>query len=481
MRPDHSFLGNQEDTQAADPEFEVLLDYLKHSWGCDLTGYKRASLMRRFQYRMQSIHIDTYQSYLEYLQFHPQEYLALLDDVLINVTCFFRDRATWDYLATEVIPRIIASKQPDESIRVWSAGCATGQEICSLLILFAEALGLEACLQRVQCFATDADEAALLQARQATYSSKDIIGISPELLQKYFEQTEKGYLFHPQLRRTIVFTRHNLTRDAPISKIDLLMCRNVLIYFNPDTQASVLARFHFALRNTGFLFLGKTETLINRRQIFTPVNLRQGIYVKGLDLELNDYLSITPNSRRQQATNLLSTQNYFWEAACETSSLAHLAVDAQGCLLHANEQAKSLFGLTFDDYKRPLQELEPGKLISASTLTKALHSPQHLIKLQNVQWTTEEGTKQFNIGISRALTARSNLLGITLTFIETTDYKQLTVELESTRSELARVSTTLEETKSDLSRAYSELESAQKELEILHKMHFTPEGTQHSD
>jgi len=479
MRPDHNSLGDQEDTQAADPGFEVLLDYLKHSRGCDLTGYKRASLIRRFQHRMQSINIDTYQSYLEYLQYHPKEYLALLEDVLINVTSFFRDRATWDYLAVEVIPRIIASKQRDEPIRVWSAGCATGQEIYSLLILLAEALGLEACLQRVQCFATDADEAALWQARQATYSSEDTVGISPELLQKYFEQTEKGYVFHRELRRTVVFSRHDLTKDAPISRIDLLTCRNVLIYFNSDAQSSILARFHFALKNTGFLFLGKAETLINRRQIFTPVNSKQGIYVKGLELKLNDYLSITPKSRRQQATNLLATQNYFWEAACETSSFAYLAVDAQGCLLHANEEARSLFGLTFDDWKRPFQELEPAKLISANTLTRALHSRQRLTKLKHVKWTTEKGTKHFNIDISLVLTTRNHLLGVTLTFIETSDYKQVTEELESTRSELARVSTTLEEIKSELSMAYIELESTQKELEVLHQeMHFTSEGTQ---
>ena len=214
----------------ANPEFEALLDYLKHSRGCDLTGYKRSTLMRRFRQRMQNINIDSYQSYLQYLQHHPQEYLDLLNDVLINVTSFFRDRDAWDYLAALVLPKILASKQPYEPIRVWSAGCAAGQEIYSLLILLAEALGIESCLERVQCFATDADQAALQQTRKATYSDLEIASIPPHLLEKYFEQTEQGYVFHPTLHSTIIFGHHDLAQDAPMSKIDLLACRNVLMY-----------------------------------------------------------------------------------------------------------------------------------------------------------------------------------------------------------------------------------------------------------
>lgn len=295
-----SFLCDRvQNTDEANPEFETLLDYLKHSRGCDLTSYKRSSLMRRFQRRMQRINIDTYQSYLQYLQCHSQENLALLDDVLINVSSFFRDRHIWHYLALEIIPKIIASKHPDEPIRVWSAGCAAGQEICSLLILLAEALGIESCLQRVRCFATDVDESALAQARQATYSNLEIRGIPLNLLQKYFEQTEKGYVFHPNLRSTVIFSRHDLTQNAPFSKIDLLTCRNVFIYLNPEAQNSILVKFHFALKNTGFLFLGKAETIIKHRQIFTPVDMSQRIYVKGLKLELDDYFSFLPPSRRQ--------------------------------------------------------------------------------------------------------------------------------------------------------------------------------------
>ncbi len=299
-----------QDTSDANPEFEALLGYLKHHRGCDLTGYKRSTLMRRFQHRMQSISVNSYQSYRQYLQSKPLEWLALLDDVLINVTSFFRDRDSWDYLAHELIPKIIASKEPDEPIRVWSAACASGQEVYSLIMLFAEALGIESCLQRVKFFATDIDEAALQQARQAIYQPKEVTEIPPHLLEKYFEPTEQGYLFHPQLCRTIIFSRHNLASDAPLSKIDLLVCRNALMYFNADTQASILIRFHFALANNSFLFLGKAETLIHKRQIFTPVNPKHRIYTKGLKLGLDEHLQICPETHKKQAVNCLASPIY---------------------------------------------------------------------------------------------------------------------------------------------------------------------------
>ncbi|MGI0483836.1 CheR family methyltransferase [Pantanalinema rosaneae CENA516] len=461
------------DTSEVNPEFETLLDYLKHFQGCDLTGYKRSSLMRRFQHRMQIINIDTYQGYLQHLQSHSQEYLALLNEVLINFTSFFRDREIWSYLAAEIIPQIIANKQPDEPIRIWSAGCAAGQEIYSLLILFAEALGLEACSQHVRCFATDADALALAQARQATYSELEVADITPDLLKKYFVQTEEGYSFHPILRRTVIFSQHDLIRNAPISRLDLLMCRNVLIYFNSNTQTAILSRFHFALKPKGFLCLGKAETLVKRRQIFTPISSRHHVYTKGLELDLDDYLSATSKSD-QQPTSLFSIQSYFWKAAVETSASAYLAIDTNGYLLHVNDQARILFHLTLDDWICPFQELELAKLMSPSTFVQALGSRQNVFVLKNVEWTAATEIKYFDVIISQVFDCKRCLLGLTLTFVEIKQCNQLKSELETTRLELIRVSETLEKTKSELSLAYRDLESVQKELDVLHQdMYFT--------
>ncbi len=448
------------------PEFEALLTHLKHKQGCDLTGYKRSSLIRRFRRRMEEINIDNYQSYLQYLEYQPEEYLALLDQVLINVTSFFRDRDAWDYLATHIIPKIIDNKQPDEPIRVWSAGCASGQEIYSLLMLLAEALGIESCLRRVQCYATDVDESALKQARQGTYSTEDITHLPPQLLEKYFRASEQGYTFHSSLRRKIIFGQHNLTKDAPMSKIDLLMCRNVLIYFNLETQTSILTRFHFALKSTGFLFLGKAETLINHRPVFTPIG-QQHIYTKGLKLELAEHLAITPQTSKQRSPEPSTTHNRFWQASFANSPVAQLAVSLNGFLIGANQQANRLFKLTPDDWNRPFQELEPGKLVGSQAFMARFHHNQNTITLKNIEWSHSKTTKYFDIAIAPVYDPQKRLLGITVTFLDKTNYQRLRRELKNTHTELKRVSQSCQET-------YTELEAAYQEIDLL--IQDTPES-----
>jgi two-component system, chemotaxis family, CheB/CheR fusion protein len=439
----------------APPEFEALLDYLKYERGCDLTGYKRSSLMRRFEYRMQSLGIDSYPSYLQYLKSHPGEYLELLEIVFINVTSFFRDRDTWDYLAAEIIPQIIANKQPDEPIRIWSAGCATGQEIYSLLILLAEAMGIEDCVQQVQCYATDADESALVQARQATFSASRVTNVPPDWLQKYFQATEQGYAFHSALRRVVIFGRHDLVKDAPMSRIDLILCRNLLIYFNLETQASILVRFHFALKKTGFLFLGRSETLIHDRKIFTPISLKHRIYAKGLNLELKDHLSL--DFRSHQRENILTIQKHFWQTATETSPIAQFAVDTNDCLIGANEQANLLFGLTLNDWSRPFHELEPGKLIASRLSKKFTTYPYQPTVLKDVERNTPQGTQCFEVTIAPVLNAKRQLLGSTLAFLDKTDCKRLAEQLQIAGAELERMGECLEATQSELEATYQEI------------------------
>lgn len=464
-----SICDRAEGTNEANPEFEALLDYLKHSRGCDLTGYKRSTLMRRFQYRMQSININSYQSYRQHLQSDPSEWLALLDDVLINVTTFFRDRDSWDYLANEIIPKIIASIEPQEPIRVWSAACASGQEVYSLIILFAEALGIESCLHRVKFYATDVDEDALGKARQGIYQPREVTEIPPHLLEKYFEQTEQGYIFHPQLRRTIIFGRHNLASDVPLSNINLLACRNALMYFNADTQANILIRFHFALKNNGFLFLGNAETLITQRPIFTPVNLKHRFFAKGLKLMVNEHLQLSPRTRKKQAVDFLATHVRIWQTAFDTSPFAQLAVGSNSCLVIANEQANALFGLTLNDVGRPLRSLKPGQLFSLCTSVIQVNRDHRPVTLKNVEWRTSTDTTYFDIFITPIFSSDGHLLAMNLTFTDVTGNKQLEKRLEQANLDLAKVSKTLEQTKVTLGTTHAELESTQQELETLHQ------------
>jgi two-component system CheB/CheR fusion protein len=248
--------------------------------------------MRRIQKRMQMLPIVGYNNYSDYLQANPQEFSYLFNLIEINVTSFFRDAQTWDYIATKVIPDIIANKSESEPIRVWSAGCASGEEIYSLAILLAEALGVEQFQARVTIFATDIDDDALQQARRGMYSVYNVANISLNRLKNYFQLADNAYVFHKHLKPKIIFRQHNLIKDAPMSKIDLLMCRNVLIYLNIEAQIRVLARFYFSLIDSGFLCLGKAELLpINGSMpIFNLINHQNHIFNKVPKQNLDQYL-----------------------------------------------------------------------------------------------------------------------------------------------------------------------------------------------
>ncbi len=230
-----------------DPKFENLLAYLRQSRGFDFTGYKRSTLMRRVHKRMQSLAIESFEEYQDYLEVYPDEFNYLFNTILINVTAFFRDVLAWEYLAEQILPNLIRNKKTSDQIRIWSAGCASGEEAYTLAMLIAEILGAEEFRQRVKIYATDVDEEALNQARLALYSVKDIQAVPEELRQKYFEIVGNRYVFRQDLRRSVIFGRHDLLQDAPISRLDLLVSRNTLMYFNSETQARILARFHFAL------------------------------------------------------------------------------------------------------------------------------------------------------------------------------------------------------------------------------------------
>ena len=266
--------------QTSDPNLEPLLEYLNQSRGFDFSGYKPNSLQRRIQKRMQMVSIENYVDYIDYLEVHPDEFNQLFNTILINVTSFFRDTQAWDCLKQEIIPNIIQSKKPGQPIRVWSAGCASGEEAYSLAILFAEALGENEYRQRVKIYATDADEEALAQARAARYRLKDLEPIEASLQEKYFQSSSGSFIFRPELRRQVIFGRHDLVQDAPISRLDLLSCRNTLMYLNAETQSQILSRFHFALRETGYLFLGKAEMILTRTNVFIPKELTHRIFTK---------------------------------------------------------------------------------------------------------------------------------------------------------------------------------------------------------
>src|SRR5215204_6321710 len=172
-----------------DGDVVSLLEYIRHTRRFDFTGYKRTSLIRRIMKRMAEVRCETYADYQDYLEVHPDEFANFFDTILINVTGFFRDRPAWDFIADEIVPRIVSAKQPAEPIRVWSAGCATGQETYSLAMVLCDALGTDQFRSRVKIYGTDADDGALLKARQAIYTSKELEDAPPGYVERYFEKS----------------------------------------------------------------------------------------------------------------------------------------------------------------------------------------------------------------------------------------------------------------------------------------------------
>lgn len=454
------------------PEFEALLAYIKRNRGFDFTGYKRSSLIRRIQKRIQTLGIESYADYTDYLEVHPDEFPRLFDTILINVTNFFRDAAAWEYISRDIIPSILANKKATEPIRVWSAGCASGEEAYTIAILLAEALGTERFRERVKIYASDVDEDALNQARQAAYNNREIVGIPPNLLDKYFERGDHRCVFRKDLRRSIIFGRHDLIQDAPISRIDLLVCRNVLMYFNAETQARILSRFHFALNDTGFLFLGKAEMLFIHGNLFSPIDLKRRVFTKVPRISLRERLLLMSQSDTQEMTDHLAKHVRFREAAFDTSPIAQVVVDLNGYVALVNERARSLLNLTQKDLNRALADLELSyRIPELRSRIEEAYAERRPVMLKELEWGTASGdVRTIEVQVSPLLDVSSGImLGVSITFTDITRYRRLQEELEHSNQELETAYEELQSTNEELETTNEELQSTVEELETTNE------------
>ncbi len=452
-------------------EFETLLDYLKRCRGFDFSGYKRSSLMRRINKRMQTVNIQGYNNYIDFLEVHPEEFNHLFNTILINVTSFWRDRTAWEYVKSEIIPEILSRKTANEQIRIWSAACASGEEAYTLAMLIVEILGIDEFRERVKIYATDVDEEALNQARQAAYEERDLTGLTPEEIETFFELVDTTYSFRKDLRRSVIFGRHDLIQDAPISKIDLLVCRNSLMYFNAETQSKILARFHFALRDGGFLFLGKAEMLLSHGNTFAPVNLKNRIFTKVPKLNLRDRLMLVAQTGNEEVANHLAVQVRLRDAAFDSGPLARLILDHNNVLALANEQARILFHLTREDLGRPFQDLEISyRPVELRSGIEQVYSDRQIVNLPSIQWQTSQGELIFlDVQLSPLIDINNNILGISINFQDITRYKRLQAELEHSNQELEMAYEELQSTNEELETTNEELQSSNEELETTNE------------
>jgi two-component system CheB/CheR fusion protein len=455
--------------EPTDPHFELLLVYLKESRGFDFTGYKRSSLVRRVNRRMSQVGIPDYQEYLDYLQVHPDEFTALFNTILINVTGFFRDPDAWDYLRAEVLEPLVLSRPADSVIRVWSAGCASGEEAYTLAIALAETLGPEAFRERVKIYATDVDEEQLNEARQATYGEREMQTMPPQLLERYFEQSGNRFSFRKDLRRSVIFGRNDLVQDAPISRIDLLTCRNTLMYFNAETQSKILGRFHFALADSGVLFLGKAEMLLSHGSLFVPIDLKRRVFRRAPRAAPVPGAAAVDLPRPPVApmTGLDQLRN----EAIAASPRAQLVLTSDDLVAIANRQLEKQFGVSSRDIGRPFRDLELSyRPVELRRYIEQAQVERRTLWIPDVEVPRAVGeTAYFEIQVSPLTDAEGSLLGVNVIFHDVSEARRLRDDLEHANQQLEAAYEELQSTNEELETTNEELQSTVEELETTNE------------
>ncbi|MBO0772486.1 MAG: PAS domain-containing protein [Actinobacteria bacterium] len=455
-------------------DLETLLEYLFERRNFDFRAYKRASLSRRIFKRMQTIGVEDYQRYMEVLEANPGEFAELFNTILINVTSLLRDRDAWGVLASRVIPAIVGAKTDEQPIRVWSAGCASGEEAYSLAVLFAEALGEERFRQSVKIYATDADNDALADARHGRYRESDLVeAFGEERTGRFFERDGSHGVFRGDLRRALIFGRHDLVQDPPISRIDLLTCRNTLMYFTSEVQGEVLTSFHFALNPGAYLFLGKSEALVTRTQMFEVVDLRQHIVRKGGSG--TDIALLTPLQAGRGGRPAPREENVQpGTAAFEQGTVPQVMLDANGIIVLANRAARRTFALGSAELGRHLREVELSfRPADLRTPAERVLRERREVTVFDVTWhVSPDDAPTYDIVIS-PLEAPAGAL---ISFLEVTRYQHLREELEHSRRELETAYEELQSTVEELETTNEELQSTNEELETTNEeLHSTNE------
>jgi two-component system, chemotaxis family, CheB/CheR fusion protein len=456
------------DMTQSDPDFELLLKFLKEARGFDFTGYKRSSLSRRIDHRMSQIAVSSYNDYLDFVQVHPEEFTTLFNTILINVTRFFRDPAVWEHLATDWLAPMLANLGPDGPIRVWSAGCATGEEAYTIAMIMGDLLGVQALRDRVKIYATDVDDNALVHARQALYTEQDLTAVPPDTIDRYFDRTAAGFSFRKDFRRSVIFGRNDLVRDAPISRVDLLVCRNTLMYFTAEMQAQILHRLHFALKDTGLLFLGKAEMLLSHAHQFQPVDLPRRVFRKVVTAAGD---ATATGSRAQPTEQSPGGMDRLREEAFAASPVAQIVVTSDGLVAMTNRLTEKLLGVSARDIGRPFRDLD----VSYRPVDLRRHIDQaqverRAVRIEAVDYMRAPGeTLCLDIQVEPVIGSDSGLLGVTLMFRDITEARDLRTELERLHGQLEAAYEELQSTNEELETTNEELQSTVEELETTNE------------
>jgi two-component system, chemotaxis family, CheB/CheR fusion protein len=465
-----------------------LIRELAEQRGLDLRGYKQSTLERRLRRRMQQLGIGSYGEYLEFVHRTPAETNELLNTVLINVTEFFRDPEAWDYLAREVLPLQFRTRPAGSLFKVWCAGCSTGEEAYSAAIMLCEFLGPRIRQYNIKIYATDNDEHALTIARRGAYPAESLRLVQPQITEKYFPGQSILRVVR-DVRKLMIFGRSNLLTDSPISHVDLLICRNVLIYFDPLAQQHIVSRLRYALNDGGVLFLGKSESQLKMYSDMLPINPKWRIFQRWSSPDQPQLSDIGRKSDmdsnfKDRAQQEFQTLKLYYETLLATLEPGILVLDSGDTIITENDNVTGLFGLSEKVIGKKIQDSE---LWQCCPDLKQHFEESRAGRPQTVRFrhSTSSGTLAVTIkpilSETRAgqvgtliyvenVTPRVGLHG-TIGDLESTaqELQAANEELETTNEELQSTNEELETTNEELQSTNEELETTNEELQSLNE------------
>jgi len=461
-------------------DLDDLIAFLRHQRSFDASG-RRSMLQDCAEQRQGVLGLTTIDQYIDHLSLHPAEIDVVLDTLLEDARGFFLDDALWSCFGERCLARLLAEREPPAPVRFWVPGCATGEDVYTLTMIVAERIGRDSAVRRLKVYGTDIDDAALAHARRGWYSNEALKNMSADLRDRYFTPSDGGHVFDAGLRQRVVFGRHDVLEDAPISRVDGLFCRNLLIYFPAEAQARMIERLRFALAPHGCLVLGRSDVLIGDPTAFRPVDHQAPIFWKRTERSRRERalaMYVDPQAGHGTHVDLgalgdlgaatdLGGLGDLASAAFDSAVRPQLAVDGNGRLALVNRAARRTFGLTLDDIGRPFAEVEvshrPVELGAALAEVSARGAP---VLRHDVEMPSENLV--FDVEIT-PLTALGGPPGHLVAFVDTTEAHRLRSALEHAAGELNDAHEQLQASNEELETASEVLHSTIEQFEITNE------------
>ncbi|MCU1307286.1 MAG: Chemotaxis protein methyltransferase CheR [Acidobacteriaceae bacterium] len=475
-------------TESPDISLSEMLEILAEEKDFDLRGYKNSTLQRRIHKRMGQLGIDSYAAYLKRFNEQAAERNQLLNTVLINVTEFFRDPMAWEAFGREALYPMLKDQDAGCPLRAWVAGCSTGEEVYSLAIMLAEYYGARVLDYPIKIYATDIDEEALAVARRGEYPADRMRGLTPELRAKYFSG-DSVLRVARELRKMAIFGRSDLIHDAPISHVDMILCRNVLIYFDGATQKKIFHRLHYALEENGILLLGKAESKLSESALFESVDPRWRIFRKAVSQDPKAMKTRNSPSPDDQSGYLeeLSLLRLYHRSLLDTLDPGVVVLNEDDVIVTDNDSALTLWGLAGAKLAgKPMRDTalatrcpDLASRVEESKRNKSTVqfecAAQVNGSLRNLRITVrpilgDDGNRAGSILYTEDVSHKEQLQS-TVEQLESTgeELQSANEELETTNEELQSTNEELETTNEELQSTNEELETTNEELQSLNE------------